>query len=239
MTKGSVKYFLGGTAQKSLPGGFVALKRALFLLVTLALPLIGGEKGLTVIGVRSAWEKYPQADFGSNAMKLDPLSADTVNQLTTKHTAQLRLSRLAYLSNFAKTSLTRDGGFKTYVEVGMAYAQSLFYPEALEWMQKALALNGNSSFVYNNLANVYYLSGNTQQALAYYQQALAISRNDPRTLLNLAFIYYETGHGDLARKHYLKAIVIDPSLDRPEYQVLAGEEKTASNPTGPSSAAIR
>jgi tetratricopeptide (TPR) repeat protein len=192
---------------------------------------LGGEKSLTIIDVRAAWEKFPQADFGSNAAKLQSLPVAAIQKLTAMHTAQMKASRLAWLSNFAKTNLARDGGFKGHVEVGMAYAQSLFYAEAIDWMRKALLLNPNSSFIFNNLANVYYLSGDITQALSHYHTALTMSRNDPRTLLNLAFIHYETGKGETARQYYLKAILIDPSLDRPEYQVLASEDKAVPKST--------
>ncbi|MBN8217556.1 MAG: tetratricopeptide repeat protein [Spirochaetes bacterium] len=196
-----------------------------FALTGLVLPAFAGEKSLTVIEVRPAWEKFPPADFGTNAVRLESLPIDAITNLTARHTGMIRASRLAWLGNFARTNLERDGGFKTHVEVGMAYAQNLFYSEALEWMQRALALNQNSSYVYNNLANVYYLSGDIPLALTNYFLALSISRNDPRTLLNLAFIHYETGLPQEAKKFYLKAILIDPALDRPEYQVLAGDEK--------------
>jgi len=196
--------------------------KTLIIVLSLILPLFCDK--LKTIDVHDAWESYSSASVESkNDKEIEFPKKEVLSKLNKKQSKQIKELKLLQLENKAKT-LLESNSFEGYLEVGVMYAQNYFFSNALEYFFKAAELNVTSSIIYNNIANVYYIKRYDDEAIKYYKKSLRYSKNNPVTLLNLSFIYYENGKFKLAEKYYIKATVIDPTLDRPEYQVLASQD---------------
>ncbi len=151
----------------------------------------------------------------------------------TKDIQRLLKEKEEYLKRFSDEILESATNMATaYNEVGILYAENYYYPIAIQYFISSLKTKKDWN-VFNNIANVYYIVGQDDLAIKYYKMALGARKDNPLILLNLSFIYYEKGKFKQAKKFYLKAVTIDPTMDQPEYKVLAGEhienESKASN----------
>jgi len=186
---------------------------------------------LNIIDVHDAWQHYPSLDSSLSSLDYDIILNLNITNYVQKDISAIIKTKLKYLSNLTKT-IIKSNDYNTHVEVGIIYAQNMFYKTALQHLVNSLKIK-ESSYAYNNIANVYYILLCDKLAIKNYNNALRISKNDPNILLNLAFIYYDAGKFDKAKRCYLKAVVIDPTLDMPEYRVMSGDdgciESKASN----------
>jgi Flp pilus assembly protein TadD len=189
---------------------------------------------LNTIDVHTAWDSYPSATTENvgNEKIIFP-SLKKINALNYKNVTLIKKEKLIYLDKYSKKTIANDpDNYNTYLDIGIVYAQNRFYEKSLEYFSRAVQLNNNSCKTYNNIANIYYLTGDNETAIKFYKKALQLKKNDPTTLLNLAFIQYDNGKFKLAKRNYLTAILLDPTIDREEYKVLAsqsGTTKKASN----------
>ena len=198
------------------------MKQIIFILL-LILSLFCGK--LTTIDVHEAWVNYPSAEAGKEKYEIGFPDQKKLNKFNKENLETIKKDKLLYLERMAKKILTNKS-VTAYTDVGVLYAQNSFYSNALYYFFKGIEVDIKSSTLYNNIANVYYITRNDKLATKYYRKALKYSRNNPITLLNLAFIHYETGDFKKAKKYYLIAVTIDPTIDRPEYKVIASEEDT-------------
>jgi tetratricopeptide (TPR) repeat protein len=105
-----------------------------------------------------------------------------------------------------------------YHEAGWGFNYGGQYVEALEWYQKALAIDEivlgkehpSTATTYNNIATVYHNQGDYTKALEWYQKALAIQEKvlgkehpDTATTYNgIAFVYHSQGDYTMALEWY-------------------------------------
>jgi tetratricopeptide (TPR) repeat protein len=174
---------------------------------------------LNIIDTHDAWLSYPSLDVSGEIYNVD-ISLSKLNYYN-KDIDLIKQDKLDYLNKISKTMLSNNS-YDDYINVGIIYAQNMFYKIALDYFNKSLKLK-ETSRVYNNIANIYYILMNDVLAIKYYKLALKKSKNNPETLLNLAFISYDSGDFKNAKKYYLTAIIIDPTIDSPEYKILAGD----------------
>lgn len=191
-------------------------------------------KAPVVVDVHEAWESYPSADVKGEDYNIPFADESKLAEMNRLELSNIVEAKLRYLNGRAIMMLSGTATYKDYVNVGVLYAQNGFYSNALRHFKKAQGLNSSHSDIYNNIANIYYMTRQDSKAIKYYKKALRYDKNNPITLLNLAFLSYESGRFKAAEKYYTYAVIIDPTLDRPEYKVLAGEEdvgvgKKASN----------
>jgi tetratricopeptide (TPR) repeat protein len=66
-----------------------------------------------------------------------------------------------------------------YSQIGMEYAKLSRYPEAMEALNRAAALDPNFEKTYVYLGNIYFMQGKRAEAAAEYQHALQIDPSDP------------------------------------------------------------
>lgn len=176
-------------------------------------------RDLTIIKTHQAWLNFPAANTFDLKLTLafpkdkeiQQLNQTTFAQLDEKKKKNLSLITLPYLETPT---------YSNAMNAGVLYAKNGVYSIAIDWFNKAILMDPEKSEPYNAIANVHYLSGDMNEALAWYTRSLKYKKDDPSTLLNLAFIYYETGERDKAKNCYLKATLIDPTLDKPEYQII-------------------
>lgn len=81
---------------------------------------------------------------------------------------------------------------------GLAYLNLEKYHQSEEEFLKAYQLHPNNIHVINNVANIYFLQGETDSAIVYYKRALQVSPKYLDGALNLMAAYFNTGQIDEA-----------------------------------------
>ncbi|MBI1343525.1 MAG: hypothetical protein GC171_11380 [Terrimonas sp.] len=84
--------------------------------------------------------------------------------------------------------------------------------EAFQELQKALALEENAAYIYNELGLLYRLKGNNKQAENFYIKASVISPQWAIPVSNLIGLYATTGEFDKAEAAYQLAKELQPEL---------------------------
>ncbi|AEV31139.1 O-antigen ligase family protein [Owenweeksia hongkongensis] len=83
---------------------------------------------------------------------------------------------------------------------GLAYLNLENYPKSQTEFANAYKLHPNNIHVINNMANIYFLQGNTDSAIVYYKKALEVSPKYLDGALNLMAVYFNTQQTDEAYK---------------------------------------
>ncbi len=86
---------------------------------------------------------------------------------------------------------TNPGDFDALAKLGNLYYDGQVYPQAIEYYEKALAIQPNNPDVRTDLGTSYWYSGDPDKAIANFQKALAIRPNHPGTLFNLGIVQWQ------------------------------------------------
>jgi len=81
--------------------------------------------------------------------------------------------------------------FEMLAKLGNLYYDSKAYPQAVEYYEKALAIQPNNADVRTDLGTAYWYTGNADQAVANFEKALAIRPNNANTLFNLGIVKWQ------------------------------------------------
>ena len=155
---------------------------------------------------------------------------DYANALARYQKAQ---SGFEYLLPQYKQIAGRENDATTAIRINLAsiynakgdiYRNQKKYPEALNWLNKALEIRKNlqgenhpeTAKIYNNIALVYAAQGQYAKALEWYEKDLAISENTlgadhPDTAMtysNIGIAHYHLGNRDNALEWFKKALTI-------------------------------
>lgn len=77
---------------------------------------------------------------------------------------------------------------KPLIEVGNAYYDHRFYPQAIEYYQKALALKPDDVNVRTDMGTAMWYSGSPKEAVAEFEKSLKIDPNHAQTLFNMGIV---------------------------------------------------
>jgi cytochrome c-type biogenesis protein CcmH/NrfG len=81
--------------------------------------------------------------------------------------------------------------FDTVTKLANLYYDSQAYPQAIEYYEKAVALQPNNPDVRTDLGTSYWYTGDADKAIASFEKALAIRPNHPGTLFNLGIVKWQ------------------------------------------------
>ena len=100
---------------------------------------------------------------------------------------------------------------RTHLDHGRACLDKGKYDDAIADYDKAIALNPNHAYAYNNRAVAYGIKGDLDRAIADLDKAIALNPNDATAYTIRGNAYYVKGDYDRAIADYRKALEIDPS----------------------------
>lgn len=88
------------------------------------------------------------------------------------------------------------------------------YKDRLSFWNYATKTSPQSSFAYNNLGAMLYLSSKPDEAEKYYKKALEINPFEPMVHNNLGVIYMDKGEYEKAKEEFLKELEINPGYTK-------------------------
>ncbi|MBL0018355.1 MAG: hypothetical protein IPP17_18420 [Bacteroidetes bacterium] len=104
---------------------------------------------------------------------------------------------------------------KAYGQMGRVYGMQLQdFDHAIEFGEKALAIDPKLDWVYENVGIANAMKSNFPGAIAAFQRGLQVSPNSAKLYLNLALTYQNMGDQANAGAAFAKAFELDPSLKR-------------------------
>jgi cytochrome c-type biogenesis protein CcmH/NrfG len=86
---------------------------------------------------------------------------------------------------------TNPKDFDTIVRLGNLYYDGQAYPQAIEYYEKAIALQPENADVRTDLGTAYWYTGNADKAIASFEKALTIRPNHAPTLFNLGIVRWQ------------------------------------------------
>lgn len=124
------------------------------------------------------------------AAQTNPKSASPLEKMAQVHIAHGDHGRAIKLLNEALTKNDAEPG-RDLQNLGLCYLRMRQFDTALEYFNKAIALEPANSRVIASIAEAYQQQGDWQTALDYYQRALAVEADADALLNKLALFYIE------------------------------------------------
>jgi cytochrome c-type biogenesis protein CcmH/NrfG len=81
--------------------------------------------------------------------------------------------------------------FETLRQLGNLYYDGQAFPQAIEYYNKALAIDAKNPDVLTDLGTAYWYSGDPDKALAEFDKSLAVRPNHPGTLFNIGIVKWQ------------------------------------------------
>lgn len=119
--------------------------------------------------------------------------------------------------------------------VGNVYYDAQQYPVAVDYYQRALAVNASDAAVRTDMATAYWYMGNADTAIAEFNKALTYAPNNANTLFNLGLVKWQGKHDSAgAIADWKKLLATHPDYEAKEkvQQMLSEVEKQAVATTG-------
>ena len=101
-----------------------------------------------------------------------------------------------------------------YAHLGAAYIGLKAYPEAIDALQNAIALDADLVDAHYNLGYAYVEQGHYDQAIPHLERAIAIAPNLKRAHYNLARAYRESGNLEAATHAVTETLRLDANYQR-------------------------
>lgn len=174
-----------------------------------------------IISIHKAWEQFkpvtlPSSDFRPEKVKSEEIEEKYKGELEALAHQRLTNLSAAYLGALKKN----PGDMQALAQLGILYGENGLFAEALEQFQKMLALDKTNALALNNIGNINYLQGRSNDALQAYEAALASTPGEPGIMVNLARVLLQAGKKERAKKLFQDAALIDPRVVR-EYADLS------------------
>ncbi len=111
------------------------------------------------------------------------------------------------------------GGALLVVLGGLTWRQCGIYADPGTFWQAAVTANPNAWLAHNNLGNVFFEQGQTDEAMFHYQRALEIQPGYATGHYNLGGVLSQKGQVDQAIAEFQKALEIQPNYSMAHYHL--------------------
>src|SRR3990167_8945322 len=98
--------------------------------------------------------------------------------------------------------------YEAYHALGILFASNKQFQSALEYIEKAIALNANQATYYNSLGNVFRHLSELEKAAKAYQKAIKIQPDYAIAYSNLGAIYFQQKKFIASKQAYEKALLL-------------------------------
>ena len=183
---------MSSSAQKNNNLGFTTVQAYTLAVITLAIGIAVGYFARGSASVSSPTTETAEA-AGPNATGNAPMGSAQLPGIGSPQQQQAASPEM--LAKAAEPLLTQlksnPGDFDTLAKVGNLYYDNQAYSQAIDYYEKALAVQPNNPDVRTDLGTAYWYTGDADKAIASFQKALAIRPNHPGTLFNLGIVMWQ------------------------------------------------
>ena len=179
------------------------------------------EKGLEVMNIRNAWDKFKPASLPTSDWRPDSVTKAAIEKKFGGESKTLRKIRIRFMGKKHIDTLRKEpANVNALLQLGIIYARTGVTEDAMKAFKKALKHNTKNAALKNNLGNVYFLDKKYKEAAPAYKEAARLDPEDPYILINLARCYLKMKKKDKARQVFKKAGTIDPKVSK-KYRALS------------------
>ncbi|MBI5891975.1 MAG: tetratricopeptide repeat protein [Nitrosomonadales bacterium] len=181
------------------------------------------DKGLTVLDVHAAWEKYKPASLPVSNMKQGEISrAEIEKKFPADHMSVLKISSQTKTRRYLNVIKKDPSDADAHLQMGIILAKAGDRKEAMKYFDKVLSLQPKNAAALNNRGNIYMIEDKYQDAQKAYLAATQIAPKDAYLWVNLARAYKATNDIKKAKAAFIKAKGLDPAV-KDEHRALALE----------------
>ena len=183
---------MSSSAQKNNNLGFTTMQAYTLAVITLAIGIAVGYFARGSASVSSPTTETAEA-AAPNATGNAPMGSAQLPGIGSPQQQQAASPEM--LAKAAEPLLAQlksnPSDFDTLAKLGNVYYDSQVYPQAIDYYEKALAVQPNNPDVRTDLGTAYWYVGDPDKAIASFQKALAIRPNHPETLFNLGIVMWQ------------------------------------------------
>ena len=149
----------------------------IYLIVLLILVNLVYARKAKIIDTHKAWDHYPSTSISGDAIRSLSIDTDMIRKLNKDNMNYIIDSKLRHLRKTADLLLSEgnDDEYRAHINIGIMYAKSGFFSNAFTSFSEALKIQQTTE-VFNNIANLYYITGKNDKAIQFYKQALKIHK---------------------------------------------------------------
>lgn len=172
------------------------------------MPLAGAGKKMAVLIVAAA------AGYGLFTLALTPFLAQRKVAATPDFFDQKILEPAKTAADLEALAQKYPNESSIREKLGWIYAKEKQWDRAVANYQEAQRLNPQAPGPYNNLGNIFFLTGNRDGAIACWQESLAVAPTQIDSRLNLATAYYYQGRLKEAADELKTVLKINPGNEK-------------------------
>ncbi len=179
------------SAQVKNTPGFTTVQAYTLAVITLVIGIAVGyfARGSASSAPAESAQAATPAMTGSNPIGAAQLPGIGSSQQPQQATSPEALATAA--GPFLAQLKTNPNDFDTLSKLGNLYYDGQAYPQAVEYYEKAVAVQPNNADVRTDLGTSYWYTGDADKAIANFEKALAIRPNHPGTLFNLGIVKWQ------------------------------------------------
>ncbi|MCP4203935.1 MAG: tetratricopeptide repeat protein [bacterium] len=119
----------------------------------------------------------------------------------------------ALFEHFEKKLSAEERQEAQFVAQGLDAVRQEDYPQAIDTLKRALALDPDNSAALNNAGYAYYKNGQFEEAVETLRQATRIDPEFAEAFFNLGFAYWKIDQRDRAVEAFERAFKLDPGYE--------------------------
>jgi tetratricopeptide (TPR) repeat protein len=181
------------------------------------------DKGLTILDVQKAWERYKPASLAESKWKPGDVTKEMIDKKFPNEVASmLKISSQTktrhYRQHIEKNPLDVDA----HLQIGIILAKLGDRAEAMKYFDKAISLQPNNAAALNNRGNLLMIDDKYEEAQRAYREATRVNPEDAYIWINLAKAYKAVNAIKEAKEAFLKAQNLDVNIKK-KYKALGLE----------------
>lgn len=181
------------------------------------------DKGLTVLDVHAAWDKFKPASLPTSNLKQSDISrAEIEKKFPGDHMSVLKISSQTKTRRYLNAIKKNPADADAHLQVGIVLAKAGDRAEAMKYFDKVIELDPRNAAAMNNRGNIFMIEDKHLEAQKAYVAATQIASQDALLWVNLARAYKATNDVKKAKAAFTKAQSIDPAV-KEEHRALALE----------------
>lgn len=181
------------------------------------------DKGLTILDVGKAWDKFKPASLPDSDWKPNGLTRAAIEKkFPNDNTSVMKISSQTKTRKHLEALQANPANIEANQQMGITLAKLGDRQEAMKYFDKVISLDHKNSAAMNNRGNLFMIDDKYVQAQKAYLAAAQASPKDAQIWVNLARAYTRTADTKKAKAAFQKAQGLDAKV-KEQYRALGLE----------------